>query len=175
VPCPDTGFHAGVGGAQRRVEVPAGRLHLQACDIAFPASYVDTLSMIVYDLHCVGGHEFEGWFSDAEDYEQQQAQGMLSCPVCNSADVQRVPTASHIKTQLPTPSADDVPAEAAEKRLSQITLRERHSRKRRARFITEKRRHEIYVAPPATKNTTGCAKRALKCTGCRLPCSIRKS
>lgn len=121
-----------MAGAQRQVEVPAGGLHLQGCDIAFPASYVDTVSMIVYDLHCVGGHEFEGWFSDAEDYEEQQAQGILSCPVCNSADVQKVPTASHIQTQLPTPSTANLSAEAAEKHLSPVTLREKLQR-----YLTE--------------------------------------
>ncbi len=88
--------------------------------------------MIVYDLHCDAGHEFEGWFSGAEDYAEQQAQGMLSCPVCNSADVRKLPTASHIKTQLSTSPAVNLPAEAAEKRLSQLRLREKLQR-----YLTE--------------------------------------
>jgi hypothetical protein len=88
--------------------------------------------MIVYDLHCGAGHEFEGWFSGTEDYAEQQAQGMLSCPVCNSADVRKLPTASHIKTQLSTSPAGDAPAETAEKRLSQLGLREKVRR-----YLTE--------------------------------------
>ena len=84
--------------------------------------------MIVYDLHCGAGHEFEGWFSDAGDYAEQQAEGMLSCPVCNSADVRKLPTASHVKTQLTASPAVNLPAEAVEKRLGQLRLREKLQR-----------------------------------------------
>ena len=55
--------------------------------------------MIVYDLHCDTGHQFEGWFTHAEDYTQQKSKGLLSCPVCESIEVERLPTASHIRTQ----------------------------------------------------------------------------
>lgn len=88
--------------------------------------------MIVYDLHCGAGHEFEGWFSDAKDYADQQAQGMLSCPVCNSEDVRKLPTASHIKSHLSTSPVVNLPAEATEKHLSQIKLREKLQR-----YLTE--------------------------------------
>ena len=81
--------------------------------------------MIVYDLHCDGGHEFEGWFSGAEDYAEQQAGGMLSCPVCNSSDVRKLPTASHIKTQLSESPPANLPSEAVEQRLNQLRLREK--------------------------------------------------
>ena len=60
--------------------------------------------MIVYDLHCSAGHQFEGWFSHAGDYTQQKAEGLLSCPVCESVEVEKLPTASHVRTQLPSPS-----------------------------------------------------------------------
>ena len=84
--------------------------------------------MIVYDLHCDAGHEFEGWFSGAEDYAEQQAEGMLSCPVCNSSDVHKLPSASHIKTQLSASPAVTAPAEATGQRLTQPTLREKLQR-----------------------------------------------
>lgn len=80
--------------------------------------------MIVYDLHCGAGHEFEGWFSGADDYAQQEAEGMLSCPMCNSSDVRKLPTASHIKTQLSTSPDAKLPAEATQQRLAQLELRE---------------------------------------------------
>ena len=60
--------------------------------------------MIVYDLHCSAGHQFEGWFNDAGDYAQQKADGLLSCPVCESIEVEKLPTASHVRTQLPSAS-----------------------------------------------------------------------
>ena len=43
--------------------------------------------MIRYALACSAGHEFEGWFGSSADYEAQEAQGLLSCPVCGSAQV----------------------------------------------------------------------------------------
>ncbi len=43
--------------------------------------------MIVFDLECLNGHTFEGWFEDKDDLEKQQEQGILTCPVCGSASV----------------------------------------------------------------------------------------
>ncbi|MFD1105565.1 DUF1178 family protein [Sphingobium olei] len=44
--------------------------------------------MIVFDLKCAGnGHVFEAWFGSSADYEDQQARGLIACPVCGDADV----------------------------------------------------------------------------------------
>lgn len=43
--------------------------------------------MIRYALACEHAHEFEGWFSNSSDFDDQQARGLLSCPVCDSAKV----------------------------------------------------------------------------------------
>lgn len=43
--------------------------------------------MVIYDLACELGHEFEGWFKDAEDLVSQQTSGLLCCPVCESSQV----------------------------------------------------------------------------------------
>jgi hypothetical protein len=44
--------------------------------------------MIIFDLKCADeGHVFEGWFGSTADYEDQQARGLVSCPVCGSGDV----------------------------------------------------------------------------------------
>lgn len=52
--------------------------------------------MVVYDLRCEADHRFEGWFSNAGDFEQQRRDAHLSCPICGSGDVERIPSASHI-------------------------------------------------------------------------------
>lgn len=52
--------------------------------------------MLVVDLACEAGHRFEGWFGSADDLASQQSRGLLTCPVCNSAQVQRLPSAAHI-------------------------------------------------------------------------------
>lgn len=53
--------------------------------------------MIAYDLKCAQGHQFEGWFEDAKAFETQQADGYVACPVCDSADVQKIPSTFGIK------------------------------------------------------------------------------
>ncbi|MEJ2638172.1 MAG: DUF1178 family protein [Desulfosarcinaceae bacterium] len=54
--------------------------------------------MIAYDLKCDQGHLFEGWFEDAAAFESQQAKGLVSCPVCDSATVTRQLSTFAIKT-----------------------------------------------------------------------------
>jgi len=54
--------------------------------------------MIAYDLQCTTGHCFEGWFEDVNAYEDQQAKGLISCPVCNVTSVARVPSTFAIKS-----------------------------------------------------------------------------
>ena len=53
--------------------------------------------MIVFDLECINGHTFEGWFEGKEDLENQQAQGILACPVCETTSVSRKVHAIAIK------------------------------------------------------------------------------
>ena len=52
--------------------------------------------MKVYNLACPLDHRFEGWFASEEDCLAQKDKGMLACPVCDSADITRMPSAPHI-------------------------------------------------------------------------------
>lgn len=54
------------------------------------------MSLKVFDLQCEHGHVFEGWFASADAYESQKANGLLSCPVCNSTSVRRKVTAARL-------------------------------------------------------------------------------
>ena len=45
--------------------------------------------MISYSLKCCHGHVFEGWFGSSGDFEDQQARGLLTCPVCETSDVSK--------------------------------------------------------------------------------------
>ncbi|MDJ0888811.1 MAG: DUF1178 family protein [Desulfobacterales bacterium] len=64
--------------------------------------------MIAYDLTCCQGHAFEGWFEDARAFQAQKKKGLLTCPVCSSAEISRIPSTFAIKNR-PTldPSAQD--------------------------------------------------------------------
>lgn len=58
--------------------------------------------MIAYDLQCIDGHAFEGWFEDSAAYQSQKQKGLIACPVCNSIRVSRIPSTFSIKSsQIP--------------------------------------------------------------------------
>jgi hypothetical protein len=46
--------------------------------------------MIVFDLECSNGHIFEGWFDSLESFEEQKADGLVSCPNCNDSIIRKV-------------------------------------------------------------------------------------
>lgn len=55
--------------------------------------------MIVFDLACDGGHVFEAWFGSSEDYEQQKLKGLVSCPLCGSAEIDKAVMAPRISAK----------------------------------------------------------------------------
>ena len=67
--------------------------------------------MIVFDLACAHGHRFEGWFASGEEYARQRERSLVTCPVCNDAAVERLPSArvSVPKSAAPAP-AEGTPA-----------------------------------------------------------------
>ncbi len=45
--------------------------------------------MIRYALACEDAHEFESWFPSSDSYETQRARGLVTCPACGSAKVEK--------------------------------------------------------------------------------------
>jgi hypothetical protein len=45
--------------------------------------------MIRYALICQQGHQFESWFQDSTAYDKQAKRGLVSCPHCGSAKVEK--------------------------------------------------------------------------------------
>jgi hypothetical protein len=43
--------------------------------------------MIRYALACTHAHEFEAWFGSSEAFDDQQARGLLECPLCGAREV----------------------------------------------------------------------------------------
>jgi len=54
--------------------------------------------MIVFDLACLCGYQFEGWFQDHEDFHSQREKGMLSCPACGGNEVRKIMSAVAVRT-----------------------------------------------------------------------------
>ncbi len=67
--------------------------------------------MKVLDLQCSHGHVFEGWFASHDDYESQRERGLLTCPVCEDAQVSKMLSAPRLNLghnallQAPTQTA----------------------------------------------------------------------
>jgi hypothetical protein len=53
--------------------------------------------MIVFDLQCRdGGEVFEAWFRSSAEFAEQQAAGLVLCPYCQSANVDKAPMAPQV-------------------------------------------------------------------------------
>ena len=45
--------------------------------------------MILYDLRCSQGHQFEAWFKDSGTYDKQAKRGDVECPVFSDTAVEK--------------------------------------------------------------------------------------
>ena len=53
--------------------------------------------MIVFDLQCRDGcATFEAWFRSTSDYDEQRSAGLVECPFCRSAEVEKAPMAPRV-------------------------------------------------------------------------------
>lgn len=69
--------------------------------------------MIKYALTCEHEHGFEGWFGSSADYDDQQARGLLECPVCASKAVRKQIMAPAVAgTKAQTGAGADLPPQA---------------------------------------------------------------
>jgi len=55
--------------------------------------------MIVFDLKCEHGHQFEAWFKSSSAYDEQLAAGHVTCPFCDSAKITKAPMAPNVATK----------------------------------------------------------------------------
>lgn len=66
--------------------------------------------MKVFDLVCEHAHPFEGWFASTEAFDEQLAGSLVRCPVCDSAQVRRTPSAPRLNLSSPAQKRDERPA-----------------------------------------------------------------
>ena len=80
--------------------------------------------MIVFDLICRDQHRFEGWFASGEDFTSQQGRGLLNCPVCGGAHVEKLPAAKirkqYMEPAVPAPSSAARPGPGDQADISRI-------------------------------------------------------
>ena len=73
------------------------------------------IRMIIFELSCAHGHRFEGWFASGEEFTRQQQRALITCPICDDAHIERLPSA---RVSVAKGAARDnaPPAEATEER-----------------------------------------------------------
>ena len=73
--------------------------------------------MIVFELKCRNGHQFEAWFNNASNYERLRKGGHVACSVCGSTRVDKALAAPRISTSkkrsAAVASGEAAPVEAA--------------------------------------------------------------
>jgi hypothetical protein len=77
--------------------------------------------MIRYALACDQGHQFESWFQDSAAYDKQAKRGLVACPHCGSAKVEKAIMAPRLsmtarkrgKMRIETPAPEAVASETA--------------------------------------------------------------
>ena len=81
--------------------------------------------MIVFDLECSRGHRFEGWFDSIDAFDEQNSQGLVSCPMCGDTQVRRVlsPVAPKKGANTPRKTDEGTSNEIDYKRLAQEVVR----------------------------------------------------
>lgn len=53
--------------------------------------------MIVLNLLCDRGHQFEGWFASGDAFRDQSHRHLVLCPRCQTSGVSQLPSAPHVK------------------------------------------------------------------------------
>jgi hypothetical protein len=71
--------------------------------------------VIHYSLVCHKGHDFESWFASSAAYDKQVKRGLVSCPLCGSAKVEKAIMAPRLarkdkSTSIVAPAEESVPA-----------------------------------------------------------------
>jgi hypothetical protein len=72
--------------------------------------------MIRYTLICNKRHEFESWFANSAAYDKQAKRGLVTCPLCGSAKVEKAlmtPRLARADTPSPRTSSPAQPLPAS--------------------------------------------------------------
>jgi hypothetical protein len=61
--------------------------------------------MKVLDLKCAHQHVFEGWFASEDDFQSQLNRGLVSCPICSDANIEKQLSAPRLNLGAAAPVA----------------------------------------------------------------------
>ena len=99
--------------------------------------------MIRYALACEKAHAFESWFQSSAAYDKQDRRGLVTCPVCNPAKLEKTnmaPRVSGAKKRGAAPAQQpSAPAPEAPAPVAMVSPQERELRKK----LRELREHLV--------------------------------
>ena len=89
--------------------------------------------MIHYSLVCHKGHDFESWFASSAAYDKQVKRGLVSCPLCGSAKVEKAIMAPRLarkdkSTSIVAPAVESAPSSEAPTPVAMISPQEKEFR-----------------------------------------------
>jgi hypothetical protein len=111
--------------------------------------------MIRYTLVCERGHEFDSWFQNSSAYDKQNKRGLVTCPACNSAKVEkaimapRLARADIVDPPQPAPSPPAVVPQAlvAKTPVAIMSSQERELRQKLKELRDHVTKNANYVGP----------------------------
>ena len=81
--------------------------------------------MIRFNLACDQDHEFDAWFASSDEFETQGRRGLVTCPHCGSAKVEKSLMAPSVASSS---SRDTVPMAALNKEHAELVAQMRKLR-----------------------------------------------
>ena len=104
--------------------------------------------MIRYSLQCERRHEFEIWFKNSADYDSQSKRGLVTCPACGSAKVEKTLMAPSLgrgtrkgaRATLPEVPPPETPSPAASEDKTPVAMMSPQEREFRTK-LKELRNH----------------------------------
>ena len=101
--------------------------------------------MIRYSLVCDRGHDFESWFANSSAFDKQVKRKLVTCPVCDSAKVEKAIMAPRLarqdkSTSVPAPTEQAVPVSMPAEPATPVAMISPQEREFRAK-LKELREH----------------------------------
>jgi hypothetical protein len=111
--------------------------------------------MIRYTLACEHGHNFESWFQNSAAYDKQAKRGLVTCPICSSAKVEKAIMAPRLARAdvpeppppVPTSPAAAPPAPQAKTAVAIMSSQERELRQKLKELRDHVTKNANYVGP----------------------------
>ena len=78
--------------------------------------------MILFQLRCHHGHDFEAWFLNGATYDSQSSSGDVTCPFCGTINVAKAPMAPNIAIGGAQPQVRSVEEESRAQKVAEKIL-----------------------------------------------------